>query len=76
MGGLATGATFVLIPENPPSDGWEDAMCRVLRAGRESGRRASIVLVAALAVVVVYMTWVGASGQPLPQWLLWITTVL
>jgi 6-phosphofructokinase 1 len=46
MGGLATGANFVLIPENPPGDGWEDAMCDVLHAGRESGRRASIVLVA------------------------------
>ena len=44
--------------------------------GRLNGDKASIVLVAALAVVVVYMTWVGASGQPLPQWLLWITTVL
>ena len=44
--------------------------------GRLNGDKASIVLVAALAAVVVYMTWVGASGQPLPQWLLWITTVL
>ena len=46
MGGLATGANFVLIPENPPGDDWEDAMCSVLRAGREIGRRANIVLVA------------------------------
>jgi 6-phosphofructokinase 1 len=45
MGGLATGANFVLIPENPPADGWEDTMCDVLHAGREIGRRASIVLV-------------------------------
>ena len=44
--------------------------------GRLIGDKASIVLVAALAAVVVYMTWIGASGQPLPQWLLWITTVL
>jgi 6-phosphofructokinase 1 len=46
MGGLATGANFVLIPESPPGDGWEDAMCSTLRAGREIGRRANIVVVA------------------------------
>ena len=46
MGGLATGASFVFIPENPPGDDWEEAMCSVLRAGREIGRRANIVLVA------------------------------
>jgi 6-phosphofructokinase 1 len=46
MGGLATGANFVVIPENPPGEGWDDAMCEVLRAGRAVGRRASIVLVA------------------------------
>ena len=46
MGGLATGANFVLIPENPPAHEWEEAMCAVLRAGREIGRRANIVLVA------------------------------
>ena len=46
MGGLATGANFVFIPENPPGDDWEEAMCSVLRAGREIGRRANIVLVA------------------------------
>jgi 6-phosphofructokinase 1 len=46
MGGLATGANFVLIPEEPPAVDWEDSMCRVLRGGREIGRRANIVLVA------------------------------
>ena len=46
MGGLATGANFVLIPEHPLGETWEDAMCDVLRAGRGVGRRASIVLVA------------------------------
>jgi 6-phosphofructokinase 1 len=46
MGGLATGAKFAFIPENPPRDYWEEAMCSVLRAGREIGRRASVVLVA------------------------------
>jgi 6-phosphofructokinase 1 len=46
MGGLATGANFVLIPENPPSADWKDAMCDVLSGGRTIGRRANIVLVA------------------------------
>ena len=43
MGGLATGANFVLIPESPPGDGWEDAMCRRAagRAGRSAGGRTS-----------------------------------
>jgi 6-phosphofructokinase 1 len=47
MSGLATGANWVLIPENPPNvDDWEDLMCQRLRAGRERGRRHSIVIVA------------------------------
>jgi 6-phosphofructokinase 1 len=46
MGGLATGANFVIIPERPPDAGWEDAMCRVLSSGRRVGRRANIVLIA------------------------------
>jgi 6-phosphofructokinase 1 len=46
MGGLASGANFVVIPENPPVADWETDMCNVLKAGRVIGRRASIVLVA------------------------------
>ncbi len=46
MGGLATGANFVLIPEEPPAGDWEDSMCRVLQNGRAIGRRANIVVVA------------------------------
>jgi len=47
MGALATGADWVLIPESPPDvDDWEEKMCQVLRAGREAGRRDSIVIVA------------------------------
>ena len=47
MSALATGADWVLIPENPPTDDdWEGAMCRRLRAGRDAGRRDSIVVVA------------------------------
>lgn len=46
MAGLATGANWVLIPESPPDDGWEDALCERIKAGRAGGRRHNIVLVA------------------------------
>ncbi len=47
MAALATSAEWVLIPENPPEvDDWEEMMCRRLRAGREAGRRDTIVVVA------------------------------
>ena len=47
MSGLATGANWVLIPECPPeTDDWEEEMCRTLKAGRATGRRHSIVIVA------------------------------
>jgi len=47
MGALATGADWVLIPESPPNvDHWEDKMCEVLRHGRQTGKRDSIVIVA------------------------------
>ncbi len=44
---LAGGADWVLIPERPPErEDWEVAMVESLRAGREAGRRDSIVIVA------------------------------
>lgn len=47
MGALATGADWVLIPESPPAiDNWEEVMCERLRAGRQAGRRDSIVMMA------------------------------
>jgi 6-phosphofructokinase 1 len=47
MGALATGADWVLIPENPPDvDSWKEVMCERLKAGRRAGRRDSIVLLA------------------------------
>jgi 6-phosphofructokinase 1 len=47
MGALASGADWVLIPENPPDvENWEDHMCDLLDAGREAGRRDSVVVVA------------------------------
>jgi 6-phosphofructokinase 1 len=47
MSALATGADATLIPEAPPSgDSWTEILPRRLRAGRNAGRRDSIVLVA------------------------------
>jgi 6-phosphofructokinase 1 len=51
MGALASGADWVLIPENPPNlDDWEAKMCEILHKGREMGRRDSIVVVAEGAI--------------------------
>jgi 6-phosphofructokinase 1 len=47
MAALATGAEWVLIPENPPQwDDWEEKMAADLRRGRKAGRRDSIVVIA------------------------------
>ncbi len=47
MGALATGADFVLIPEFPPEgDDWQMSMVGKLKAGREAGKRDSIVIMA------------------------------
>ncbi len=47
MSGLACGAQWILIPENPPSaESWEDKMIEVMKEGREAGRRYSIAIVA------------------------------
>jgi 6-phosphofructokinase 1 len=47
MSSIATGADWVLIPENPPEvDNWEKRMCEYLKAGREAGRRDTFVVVA------------------------------
>ncbi len=47
MSAIATEANWVFIPERPPdTDDWETLMCHELKAGREAGRRESIVIVA------------------------------
>ncbi len=47
MAAVASGASWVLIPEAPPDvDDWETKMCDKLRSGREMGRRDSLVIVA------------------------------
>ncbi|MGM9991382.1 MAG: 6-phosphofructokinase [Candidatus Bruticola sp.] len=46
MTGLATGAEWVLIPEDPCRDGWEEKMYAALSKGRRAGKRAAIVIIA------------------------------
>lgn len=47
MSALATGADWVLIPENPPAvENWQQVMVDRLKAGRAAGRRDSIVIMA------------------------------
>ena len=50
MAGIAGGADWVLIPENPPQPGWEAAMCRKMASCRDQGRRHSLVLISEGAV--------------------------
>ncbi len=47
MGGLATAADWLLIPESPPAtENWRQVMCDALAEGRKAGRRDSIVVLA------------------------------
>lgn len=46
MSSLATAANWVLIPEQPPAKDWAQQMCRDIKAGRDIGRRQSVVVVA------------------------------
>ncbi|XP_061778360.1 ATP-dependent 6-phosphofructokinase, platelet type isoform X4 [Nerophis ophidion] len=47
---LACGADWVLIPEMPPDDGWEEKMCEKLSATRSRGTRLNIIIVAEGAI--------------------------
>ena len=46
MSAIAGGCDYVLIPENPPEEGWEHQLCEALKRGRAAGRRDSMVVVA------------------------------
>ena len=50
MAAIAGRADWVLIPEKPPSPGWEDVMCRKVQQCRDLGQRLSIVIVSEGAV--------------------------
>ncbi|TRY53821.1 hypothetical protein DNTS_002778, partial [Danionella cerebrum] len=47
---LACGADWVLIPEKPPKEGWEEQMCQKLSENRLRGSRLNIIIVAEGAV--------------------------
>ena len=50
MAGIAGGADWVLIPENPPQPGWEKVMCEKIASCRDQGRRHSLVIISEGAV--------------------------
>uniref|UniRef100_A0A3B4AF89 ATP-dependent 6-phosphofructokinase n=1 Tax=Periophthalmus magnuspinnatus TaxID=409849 RepID=A0A3B4AF89_9GOBI len=47
---LACGADWVLIPEMPPEDGWEEKMCQKLSANRAGLKRLNIIIIAEGAI--------------------------
>ncbi|XP_056599276.1 ATP-dependent 6-phosphofructokinase, platelet type isoform X3 [Triplophysa dalaica] len=47
---LACGADWVLIPEMPPKDGWEEQMCQKLSENRADKKRLNIIIVAEGAI--------------------------
>ncbi|KAI9826143.1 MAG: 6-phosphofructokinase, alpha subunit [Thelocarpon impressellum] len=46
MAGVSTGADFIFIPENPPSENWESQMCEIIAKHRKMGKRKTTVIVA------------------------------
>nr|OQO20292.1 ATP-dependent 6-phosphofructokinase [Rachicladosporium sp. CCFEE 5018]OQO23579.1 ATP-dependent 6-phosphofructokinase [Rachicladosporium sp. CCFEE 5018] len=46
MAGVSCGADFVFLPENPPSENWEEEMCSIISKHRKLGKRKTIVIVA------------------------------
>ena len=46
MAGVSCGADFIFIPENPPSENWEEEMLGVIKKHRDMGKRKTIVIVA------------------------------
>ncbi|KAI7101992.1 ATP-dependent, partial [Hortaea werneckii] len=46
MAGISTGADFIFIPENPPSENWRAEMCSIVRKHREMGKRKTVVVCA------------------------------
>lgn len=50
MAGVATGADYIFLPENPPSAGWQEDMCTVIKKHRARGKRKTIAIVAEGAI--------------------------
>lgn len=47
---LASEADYMFIPEYPPENGWQEALCSKLQAERDEGQRLNIILVAEGAI--------------------------
>lgn len=50
MSAIAGAADYVIIPENPPGEGWQEELIDRLLAGRAAGRRDSHVVIAEGAI--------------------------
>jgi len=48
--GLASGADWIFIPEQPPEDNWESLMCTKLNNARSWGHRMNVVIVSEGAI--------------------------
>lgn len=46
MSAIATGASWVFIPEHPPEDTWREDLCTRLEEGKVAGRRDNIIIIA------------------------------
>ncbi|KAI9757307.1 MAG: serine/threonine-protein kinase M1 [Chaenotheca gracillima] len=46
MAGISTGADYIFIPEQPPSEDWAADMCDIVKKHRAMGKRKTIVIVA------------------------------
>ncbi|KAF2457848.1 phosphofructokinase-domain-containing protein [Lineolata rhizophorae] len=46
MAGVSCGADFIFIPEKPPSEDWQNEMCKKVAKQRNMGKRKTIVIVA------------------------------
>ena len=40
------------------------------------GHRTGYIVYGVTSALIVYMIWIGVSGQTIPRWVLWLTTVL
>ena len=50
VAGVVTEADYVFIPEWPPETNWPEKLCTKLAAGRETGQRLNIIIVAEGAI--------------------------
>lgn len=44
--------------------------------GNTSLLQPNTLIAGTVAAIVVYLIWLGVTGTPVPEWLLWVTTIL